>query len=165
MNPFSTLLIKQCSEDVKIILPLPYKGSCLLSENWSFWPVCKTIHDLATISFFNSIYCFSICFALCPLSPSPFPSCATAFHLFVFLHMLLILLRMPLLLKMYYYPNSELLVIYGIGEEVPQSTDTYWLKGLSIVFTTPWTPNLHFFSPGIKRRRSYGIALVILFEL
>ena len=32
---------------------------------------------------------------------------------------------MVLLLKMYYYPNSELLVIYGIGEEVPQSTDTY----------------------------------------
>lgn len=100
----------------------------------------------------------------CPLSPSPFLWCATAFHLFVFLHMLLILLRMPLLLKRCYYPNSELLVIYGIGEEVLQSIDTYWFKGLSIVFTTPWMPNLHFFS-GIKRRRAYGLALVILFEL
>lgn len=73
VNPFSTLLIKQCSEDVKIILPLPYKGSCLFSENWSFWPVCKAIHDLATISFFNSIYCFSICFALLSLEPLTFP--------------------------------------------------------------------------------------------
>lgn len=41
-------------------------------------------------------------------------------------------------------PSSELVAIYGTDEGIPHSIDIHLFKGPSIIFTAPWTYNLHF---------------------